>query len=109
MLRPRKEGCRLGSDNLNVNPASITQQHDLLKIYVCAVCVQSNSCDPMDGSPPGSSVMGFSRQECWSGLPCPSPGALPDPGIKLVSLVFPASADGFFTTVPPGKPKDLLY
>ena len=26
--------------------------------------------------------MGFSRQECWSGLPCPSPGDLPDPGIE---------------------------
>ena len=26
--------------------------------------------------------MGFSRQECWSGLPFPSPGDLPDPGIK---------------------------
>ena len=31
--------------------------------------------------------MGFSRQEYWSGLPCPSPGDLPDPGIKPM---FPA-------------------
>ena len=45
--------------------------------------------------------MGFSRQEYWSGLPFPSPGDLPDPGIKPVS---PALAGGFFTTVPPGKP-----
>ena len=30
--------------------------------------------------------MGFSRQEYWSGLPCPPPGDLPDPGIELVSL-----------------------
>ena len=30
-------------------------------------------CNPMDSSPPGSSVMGFSKQEYWSGLPCPSP------------------------------------
>ena len=30
-------------------------------------------CDPMDCSPPDSSVMGFSRQEYWSGLPFPSP------------------------------------
>ena len=28
--------------------------------------------------------MGFSRQECWSGLPCPSPGDIPDPGIEPV-------------------------
>ena len=30
-------------------------------------------CDPIDGSPPGSPVSGFSRQEYWSGLPLPSP------------------------------------
>ena len=35
---------------------------------------------------PGSSVMGFSRQEYWSGLPFPPPGDLPDPGIKLCLL-----------------------
>ena len=46
--------------------------------------------------------MGFSRQECWNGLPFPSPGALPGPGMEPVS---PALADGFFTTEPPGKPK----
>jgi len=45
--------------------------------------------------------MGFPRQGCWSGLPFPSPGDLPDPGIKPMS---PALAGGFFTTEPPGKP-----
>ena len=44
--------------------------------------------------------LGFSRQENWSGLPFPSPGDLPDPGIKPVS---PALAGRFFTTEPPGK------
>ena len=44
--------------------------------------------------------MGFFRQEYWSGLPFPSPGDLPNPGIKPV---FPALAGGFFTTEPPGK------
>ena len=39
-------------------------------------------CDCMECSTPGSSVHGFSRQEYWSGLPFPSPGDLPDPGIK---------------------------
>ena len=34
--------------------------------------------------------VGFSRQECWSGFPFPSPGDLPDPGIKLMSPVSPA-------------------
>ena len=46
--------------------------------------------------------MGFSRQEYWSGLPFPSPGDLPDPGIKPMSL---ALAGRFFTSEPPGKPK----
>ena len=44
--------------------------------------------------------MGFFRQEYWSGLPFPSPGHLPHPGIELVSLVSPALAGGFFTTLP---------
>ena len=42
--------------------------------------------------------MGFFRQEYWSGLPCPPPGDLPDPEIKLVSLMSPALAREFFTT-----------
>ena len=54
-------------------------------------------CDPMDCSLPGSSVHGVPRQEYWNGLPLPSPGDLPGPGIELVS---PASAGGFFTTEP---------
>ena len=33
--------------------------------------------------------IGFSRQEYWSGLPCPPPGDLPDPGIKPASVVSP--------------------
>ena len=41
--------------------------------------------DPMDCSPPGSSVHGFSKQEYWSGLPFPSPEDLPNPRIKLGS------------------------
>ena len=41
--------------------------------------------------------MGFSRQEYWSGWPCPPPGDLPDPGIKHISLKPPALASGFFT------------
>ena len=45
--------------------------------------------------------MGFSSQECWSGLPCPIPGDLPDPGMEVVS---PALAWGLFTNWPPGKP-----
>ena len=42
--------------------------------------------------------MGFSRQEYWSGLPCPPPGDLPDPGMEPTSPAAPALAGGFFTT-----------
>ena len=42
--------------------------------------------------------VGFSRQEYWSGLPCPPPGDHPDPGIESASLTSPALAGGFFTT-----------
>ena len=41
--------------------------------------------------------IGFSRQECWGGLPCPASGDLPNPGIKLISFMFPALEGGFFT------------
>ena len=44
--------------------------------------------------------IGFPRQEYWSGLPFPSPGKLPDPGIEPI---FPALARRFFTTEPLGK------
>ena len=42
--------------------------------------------------------MEVSRQEYWSGLLCPPPGDLPEPGIEPLSLTFPAFAGGFFTT-----------
>ena len=48
--------------------------------------------------------MGFPRQEYWGRLPFPSPGELPDPGIKPIS---PALAGRFFTTEPPGKLPEL--
>ena len=42
-------------------------------------------CNPMDCIPPSSLSMEFSRQEYWSGLPFPTPGDVPDPGIEPVS------------------------
>ena len=42
--------------------------------------------------------LGFSRQEYWNGLPCPSPGYLPNPGVESTSLMSPALAGRFFTT-----------
>ena len=46
--------------------------------------------------------VGFPRQENWNDLPFPTPGDLPNPGIKLAPLVSPALVGPFFTTEPPG-------
>ena len=60
----------------------------LYRLYPpCGVCPVAQSCpalcDPMDCSPPGSSVHGISQARIpRSGLPFPSPGDLPDPGIE---------------------------
>ena len=52
--------------------------------------------------------VGFSRQEDWSGLPFPTPEDLPDSGIQPASLIPPALAGRFFTTVLPGRPISTL-
>ena len=59
------------------------------------VCVRAQSlqlcltlCDPMDCSLPRPPFLGLSRQEYWSGLPCPPLGDLPNPGIEPVAPVF---------------------
>jgi len=58
-------------------------------------------CDPMDCSLPGFSVHGIFQAEYWSGVPFPSPGDLPDPGIEPRSPVLWADA---LPSEPPGKP-----
>ena len=73
-----------------------------VSLCVCVLVAQScpTLCNLMDHNPPGSSVHGgeeFSRQESWSGLPFPSPGDLPDPGIKSGPPTLPADT-------PPSKP-----
>ena len=64
---------------------------------VCSV--MSNSLQS-HGARQASPSLGFPRQEYWSGLPFPTLGDLPGPGIKPMS---PALADRFFTTGPPGS------
>ena len=58
-------------------------------------------CDPWTVALAGQAPLstGLPRQEHWSGLPCPSPGGLPDPGIEPASLASPALAGGFFTVI----------
>ena len=74
-------------------------------VCVC-VCAQSclTPCNPMDSSLSTmaermSISMKFSRQVCWSGLPFPPPGDLPDPGIEPRTPAPPALAGKFFSTV----------
>ena len=58
-------------------------------------------CEPCTVAHQAPLFMGFSRQEYWSGLPFPSPGELPNPGIKPRSPALQAAA---LTSEPPGKP-----
>ena len=74
---------------------------------ICIVRVRAQSlqscptvCDPMDCSPPGSSVHGILQGEYWSGLPRPPPGDLPNPETEPGS---PVIAGRFFTTELPVK------
>ena len=70
------------------------------------LCAQSLSCVRVFAMPwtvahKAPLSMGFSRQEYWSGLPCPPPGGLPNPGIEPKS---PALQADSLLTEPPEKP-----
>ena len=70
------------------------------------LCAQSLSCVRVFATPwtvahKAPLSMGFSRQEYWSGLPCPPPGGLPNPGIEPKS---PALQADSLLTEPPEKP-----
>ena len=74
----------------------------------CAMlCLVNQSCptlcDPMDCSPPGSSVLGDSPGKNTGVLPCPPPGDLPNPGIEPKSPTLQADSLPFES---PGKPKN---
>ena len=69
-------------------------------VCVCArvPSVMSDSVTPWTADHQAPLSMEFSRQEYWNGLPFPTPEDLPVVGIKLVSLMSPALAGGFFIT-----------
>ena len=68
--------------------------------FSCSVV--SDSGDPWTIAPQSPLSMGFSRQEYWSGLPFPSPGDHPNPGIKPGSSTLKANS---LPSEPPGKPQ----
>ena len=83
--RTGKPGMLQSTGSQKVRHDWVTEQ---ATIY-CYACVHAKSpqfcltfCNPMDCSPPTSSVHVILQQEYWSGLPCPPPGDLPNPGIK---------------------------
>ena len=78
--------------------------HEIKRHLKVKVKVKSLSCVRLFATPwtvayQASPSMGFSRQEYWSGLPFPSPGDLPDPGIEPRSPTLEADA---LTSEPPG-------
>ena len=74
---------------------------------MCAKLLQScpTLCDPMDCSPPGSSIHVLLQARYWSGLPFPSPGDFPNPGIEPRSSALLADS---LPTEPPGKPHEFV-
>ena len=64
----------------HINILALLMMLNYKYVLVCVIL-----CEPMDCSPPGSTVHGFSRQENWSGLPFASLVNLPDPRIELRS------------------------
>ena len=72
-----------------------------LSPHACSIAHLCSTVTPWTVACQTPLSMGCSRQEYWSGLPFPSPGDHPDPGIESAS---PALAGAFFPTEPPGKP-----
>ena len=92
----------------NATEPSSTNTHVSIHIYVYvnSVCVLVTRlcpalCDPMDCSPSGCSVHGILQVTNWSGLPFPSRGDLPNPGIEPRP---PALQTDSLPSEPPGKP-----
>ena len=87
----------------NFDPSKEKLSHDTRLKQLCthAKSLQSclTLCDPVVACE-APLAMGFSRQEYWSGLPCPPPGDLSDPGIKPG---YPTLVGRFFTTEQPGR------
>ena len=91
-----------------INTTSSSCKRLLVNMLQSSVCLVTQLCptlrNPMDCSPSGSSVHGDSPGKNWSGLPCPPPGELPNPGIEPRSPTLQANS---LLPELPGKPKVL--
>ena len=75
---------------ISIQHKKVKKKTNLFQVHPVCMCAQliqwsPTLCDPMDCSPSGSTVHRISRQEYWSGLPFPTPGDLPNPGVKLTA------------------------
>ena len=68
LRRMERQQNRRSSEPWSTPGAELRRLVALVRAELLQSC--TTPCDPMDCSPPGSSVLGFSRQEYWSGLPC---------------------------------------
>ena len=93
------------TEDLEINPEQelsrickhmLLCKSNLFIVPVCAKLLQScpTLCGPTDLARHAALSLGFSRQEYWSGLPCPPPGDHPNPGIEMASLMSLALAIG---------------
>ena len=92
-----------------LNPGLENLEHYFASVWVSIVKSLSRVrlfATPWTVAYQASPSMGFSRQEYWSGLPFPSPGDLPDPGIKPG---FPALEADALTSEPPGKTVERIF
>ena len=79
-----------------------SRKNDILKVKMKSLSRVHLFATPWTVAHQAPLSVGFSRQEYWSGLPFPSPGDLPDPGVEPR---FPTLQADALTSKPPGKPK----
>ena len=84
-------------ENIQIANKHVKRCSTLLLLFSCSVMPESFAT-PWSVAHQASLSMRFPRLESWTGLPLPSPGDLPNPGIKPASLAPPALAGGFFST-----------
>ena len=96
------------ADSFSTEPPRKPQRMECACVLSCFSCVQLFVTQwTIAHQAPLS--LGFSRQEYWSGLPCPPPGDLPNQEIKPAPLTFPALAGRFLTTSATWEPQRMEY
>ena len=97
-MRPRRWGQVMITNFVVIIYSAQRASCTKVKVSVTQTC--PTFCDPMDCVRQAPLSLGFSRPEYWSGLPFPSPGDLPNPGIELES---PALQADSLPSEPPGN------